>query len=121
MTPAALDFLCQRFPKCFDLSNPQPLKIGIRKDILASIPIEVSRNAIENAINVYVKNLDYLKNVVDGRGRVDLQGAPSGVVAPEEATYARRRFELAQPPPGTKPPGPNKPTLTLPKKQHRKD
>jgi sRNA-binding protein len=122
MTQAALDFLCQRYPKCFALANPQPLKIGIQRDVLQDLPAEVSRNAIENAFGTYTKRLEYLKGVVTGRARIDLEGVASGIVTPEEQTYAVARIELAQPPPGTKqpvgpPPQPTtkKPVLKLPK------
>jgi ProQ/FINO family len=45
-----LTTLLQRFPACFDLTRPQPLKVGIHHDLRAALP-EASRAQIEAALS----------------------------------------------------------------------
>ena len=74
MAKPAMDFLCARYPRCFNVDNPQPLKIGIQHDIRDQLPLEISRNAIANALEWYSRRLEYLNTVIEGHVRIDLDG-----------------------------------------------
>jgi hypothetical protein len=94
---AALEFLTERFPKCFDLNNPRPLKIGIAFDIVAAAPPEISWLAITLALDSLTKSQSYLARVVAGEPRIGLDGEPAGVVTPNDEAYAMKRLaHLAQ-------------------------
>jgi ProP effector len=86
-----LPILAARFPLTFVVEGRRrPLKIGIDRD-LASI---VSPRAIRDALRFYVGSKRYQEALVVGAERVDLAGAPAGIVSTEEAARARVAIEL---------------------------
>lgn len=58
---AALELLCERFPKCFVLREHRrvPLKIGIRDDIIAIIGDAIDHQLLGNNAAVYTHNPVY--------------------------------------------------------------
>ena len=95
---AALDLigvLAERFPACFAV-NPsyrRPLKLGIHVDILAQLNDATAPRDLSAALRIYVSNSKYLKALVAGADRVDLNGVPAGTVTAEHAAVARAQYE----------------------------
>ena len=53
---ATLALLCQRWPKCFDLNNRRPLKIGIAYDLVRELGEAGLRPKLKAALNLYCGN-----------------------------------------------------------------
>ena len=92
--PADLAPLFERFPACFDWADPKPLKIGISDDLLASgaLGAGVGVKALRRMLSGYCARPRYLKTLLEGATRVDLQGRPAGAVSAEDAESARGRM-----------------------------
>jgi|SRR6516225_5743445 ProP effector len=87
--------LAERFPACFAV-NPsyrRPLKLGIHNDILAQLGETITPRGLSDALRIYVGNIKYLKALVAGADRVDLNGMPVGTVSAEHAATARAQYE----------------------------
>jgi ProP effector len=87
--------LAERFPACFAV-NPsyrRPLKVGIHVDILAQLSDTISPRDLSAALRIYVSNIKYLKALVAGADRVDLNGMPAGTVTAEHADIAKGEYE----------------------------
>jgi ProP effector len=89
-----VELLKTYFPACFkDLKDIQPLKIGIKQDLVKQLSnlseIVVSDKAcMVKSLSYYVNSIAYLKNVVVGANRLDLNGNIAGVVTAAEAKYS---------------------------------
>ena len=95
---AALDLVCilaKRFPAAFAIkpSYRRPLKIGIHHDIAAQLGDTISPRVISDALRIYVSNSKYLKALVAGADRVDLNGMPASTVIAEHADIAKAQYE----------------------------
>jgi ProP effector len=95
---AALDLigvLVERFPACFAVnpSHRRPLKLGIHLDILAQLSDTIAPRDLSAALRIYVSNVKYLKALVAGADRVDLNGMPAGTVTAEHADIAKAQYE----------------------------
>jgi len=87
---AALARLAKAFPQTFVLEKyrpHRPLKIGIAADISARCPA-VERRALSVALSVYARRVMYLRGLVAGAARVDLDGKAAGEVTARDAEYA---------------------------------
>ena len=87
---AALARLASAFPRAFVLEKyrpHRPLKIGIAADISARCPA-VERRALSVALSVYARRVMYLRGLVAGAARVDLDGKAAGEVTARDAEYA---------------------------------
>ena len=95
---AALDLigvLADGFPACFAV-NPsyrQPLKLGIHVDILAQLNDAIAPSDLSAALRIYVSNSTYLKALVAGADRIDLNGMPAGTVTADQADIAKAQYE----------------------------
>ena len=116
--------LCARFPACFDLTNPRPLKLKIHKDLLALYAAElvfpetttkpqratarwVLGRRIKHAVARYCAKPAYLRASIEGAPRMALDGSPAGEVNAREAAHAAAVLSGASKPrklPSTKPP-----------------
>src|SRR5438105_7641104 len=84
-----LAVLAERFPQAFVLKGPRrPFKIGIDRD-LAVAATDVSSTAIKQALRYYVASSSYQLALAQSRERVDLTGAPAGVVSIEATVSAK--------------------------------
>ncbi|GEM_PF-5518849 len=89
-----VELLKAHFPTCFkEMQAIQPLKIGIKQDLvirLGSIENIVlnDKACMVSSLSYYVSSPSYLKNVIEGATRIDLDGKPVGVVSAEEAQYS---------------------------------
>jgi sRNA-binding protein len=87
----AIALLADRYPKAFAVQNQRrlPLKLGIHGDIVASIGGALTPKELRRALRWYTGSLGYLREMLAGAARIDLQGDPSGVVTATEAQRAR--------------------------------
>jgi ProP effector len=89
---AKLAVLCQRWPKCFDLNNRRPLKIGIAYDLVRELSEEALRPELKAALNLYCGNPGYLSTLRAGTSRLDLHGNEVGIVSREDELRAAARL-----------------------------
>jgi sRNA-binding protein len=89
-----VELLKAYFPNCFkDVKETQPLKIGIKQDLvkrLATLEDIVlgDKACMVSSLAYYVSSAAYHKNVAEGVIRIDLDGNPAGQVSSEEAQYS---------------------------------
>ncbi len=89
-----VELLKAHFPKCFhDIKDIQPLKVGIKQDLVKLLgtreDIVIGDKAcMVTSLAYYVNSISYLKNIIAGTPRIDLDGNPTGVVTAEEAQYS---------------------------------
>ena len=88
---ATLELLAARWPAAFAVhqARRRPLAIGIHRDILAALDGAVTPDELSRALRFYTGNRVYLRRIAAGVTRVDLNGAPAGVITEKEAAYAR--------------------------------
>jgi ProP effector len=104
----AVTTLQRHFPRAFP-RNPAPkvpLKVGILKDVLArAASLGLSERDARNGVKLWCRGQRYWTCLIEGSGRVDLNGANAGVVTAAEAEYgtsqektrlARRREQIAR-------------------------
>ena len=90
---ATLALLCQRWPKCFDLNNRRPLKIGIAYDLVRELGEAALQPELKAALNLYCGNPGYLSALRAGTSRLDLHGNEVGVVSREDELRAAARLK----------------------------
>src|SRR5262245_15910366 len=83
--------LSERWPQCFSVyeARRKPLKIGIRDDIIAALAGAFPAEALCLALRFYTHNMVYLKHLLAGAWRYDLDGKPTGAVTKHEEQHAR--------------------------------
>lgn len=72
--------LADEFPRTFVQEKYQPhrpLKVGIAADLMERGP-ELNHHKINVALTVYTRRIMYLRSLVAGAARVDLDGNPAG-------------------------------------------
>jgi len=87
----ALARLTEAFPQTFVLEKyrpHRPLKVGIAADIPARCPA-VERRVLSVALRVYARRVMYLRGLVAGAARVDLDGNACGEVTARDAKMLR--------------------------------
>src|SRR6476661_2755066 len=90
----ALALLTEAFPQTFVLEKyrpHQPLKVGIAADIPARCPA-VERRVLSAALSAYARRVMYLRALVAGAARVDLDGNPAGEVTAGDAEFAATKL-----------------------------
>ena len=91
---AALAHLAEAFPQTFVLEKYRPhwpLKVGIAAAIPARCPA-VERRVLKMALTAYTGRVMYLRGLVAGAARVDLDGNPAGEVTARDAEYAAAKL-----------------------------
>jgi len=91
-TAAIIELLCGRFPRTFSRRGTQPLKVGVYGDILAALGEAVQPRDLQSALRAYTRNAGYLRALLAGACRIDLDGKPTGTVTPEDETVAKARL-----------------------------
>ncbi|MCC5884184.1 MAG: hypothetical protein JJU25_16315 [Halomonas sp.] len=84
----------QRYPRTFFKGHTRPLKVGIHHDLAAREPWP--EKLVRRALAGYVNLPRYLKAVREEAERIDLDGAPAGIVDAQAAEHARRKLERLQ-------------------------
>ena len=90
----ALVHLAKKFPQTFVLEKHrphQPLKVGIAAEIPARCPA-VERRVLGAALSAYARRVMYLRSLVAGAARIDLDGNPAGEVTASDAEYAAAKL-----------------------------
>ena len=91
-----LEVLRDRWPQVLprDYRQLRPWAIGIRRDIAASLP-EHTPGRIGAAIRMFQHKMRsaYLRVVIQGGPRYDLEDKPRGEVTPKEQAQARRELQ----------------------------
>jgi ProP effector len=90
----ALVHLTKKFPLTFVLEKHRPhwpLKVGIAAEIPARCPA-VERRVLAAALSACARRVMYLRSLVAGAARVDLDGNPAGEVSARDAEYAAARL-----------------------------
>jgi len=94
-----VELLKAYFPHCFKSAlDVQPLKIGIKQDLVKFLStineiVTEDKACMVKSLSYYVNMPAYLKSVVVGKGRIDLNGQPAGVVTVEEEKYSQERHK----------------------------
>ena len=87
------DFLCEQFPKCFFKKgeSKKPLKIGIHRDIAKIFP-EILPRHLNLVFNDYTNGPTYLRSIVTGSYRIDLDGNPVTIIEQHHEDYAAKKL-----------------------------
>jgi len=89
-----VELLKAHFPNCFhDIKDIQPLKVGIKQDLVKLLGMREDivigdKACMVTSLAYYVNSVAYLKNIVAGNNRIDLDGNSAGAVTQEEAQYS---------------------------------
>jgi len=89
-----VELLKAHFPLCFkDMNEIQPLKVGIKQDLVKSLGAKENitipdKACMVSSLTYYVNSPSYHKSVVEGTARIDLEGHESGMVTADEARYS---------------------------------
>ena len=89
----AITQLAELYPNCFRQPG-QPLKIGIRNDVIARHP-ELQPGLIASALRTYTRSVGYLETLKVGAPRIDLEGNPVGTVTAADEEDAKRKIAKA--------------------------
>jgi sRNA-binding protein len=93
---AVIELLAERFPRCFAIyeRRRKPLKLKIHLDILAALDGAITPIELGIALRFYTQNVGYLRAMLCGRWRHDLNGNPVGTVTCEEEKAAKAIIAL---------------------------
>lgn len=89
-----VELLKAHFPNCFkELKETQPLKIGIKQDLVKLLSTREDivigdKACMVNSLAYYVNSIAYHKSMMEGAKRIDLDGNEVGAVTPEEAQHS---------------------------------
>src|SRR6476619_6356880 len=90
----ALARLAEEFPRTFVREKYQPhwpLEVGIAADLMERGP-ELDHHKLSVALTVYTRRVMYLRSLVAGAERIDLDGNPAGEVTARDAEYAAAKL-----------------------------
>jgi ProP effector len=88
--------LAGQFPQAFSLGDQRrPLKVGIHQDVAARIG-GLSNNQIQEALRQYTSEIHYLRAIVEGAARIDLDGNSAGTVTAHQAAIAKKCVKMAK-------------------------
>ncbi|EOC9843799.1 ProQ/FINO family protein [Escherichia coli] len=84
--------LAEYWPELFGAENIKPLKAGVIHDMLQDAKareLVTGHGVLRGALTSYIHSTRYLKAIVAGGARYDLNGQPCGEVTPDEKAVAR--------------------------------
>lgn len=85
----AIEWLTDRYPKCFNPQNPKPLNIGIKKDIILKGEWPYPRDFLQRTLSFYVKSPFYQQALLNEQKRYSLEGDSIGEVSDDQKEDAR--------------------------------
>jgi ProP effector len=102
-----IKLLCDRFPHTFSLHDPQPLKVGVRAEVMAALGDTLPPRDLQSALRAYTSTASYLRTLTAGAHRIGLDGNLADTVTPEDQAVAKKRLagSKAGVAPWTDPPG----------------
>ena len=96
-TRHALEFLQQRFSKCFNYKAPLPLKIQIIHDVFSDTSVmqkiklgDFSKTNVNDALKIYTHTKRYNKSIIANDNRFDLNGSTAGDVEKKHKDFAHK-------------------------------
>lgn len=94
----AIAYLVEKFPACFSLSEPRPLKLGLFQELALAIEADqkVSKTLLRQALRLYTKSWRYLSACQAEAARIGLQGEEAGIVTAQEAEHAAQSLAEAK-------------------------
>jgi hypothetical protein len=113
---AVLELLAERWPATFSMydNRRRPLKIGVHLEILAALDGAVTADELSIALRYYVSNRVYRSRLIVGGPRIGLDGAPAGVVTPEQIPTPAPPAPSPAPMPPSPAPSPSTPPSPSP-------
>lgn len=84
--------LLDNWPHIFDAKKPQPLAIGIHIAILEDAErkgVEISENEIRLGIYFYTRKEAYLKSIINGDRRIDIDGSEADEITEHQKEVAQ--------------------------------
>jgi sRNA-binding protein len=105
---AGISLLAEAHPQCFAVyeARRRPLKVGIHNDLLDKLAGAMSAQEIGLALRFYTGNAAYLRRMLAGAWRYDLDGKPAGSITAEEAQAAKLILAAKRKPKPPPPPAP---------------
>ena len=90
-----LAWLYEQFPSCFNQNELKPLKLNIDKDLLPFLEKEnsPSKAKLRDALTYYTNNIHYLKAVINGTHRYDLDGQQVEEITQKQKDFAHDKLE----------------------------
>jgi sRNA-binding protein len=73
----------KKLPRLLSLYRPKPLEAGIREKLI-SLDLGLSNKTIRNALKFYCNSHQYLKCIIEGKPRVDVNGKRTSVLVTKE-------------------------------------
>lgn len=89
---ASVQWLCEKFPKCFNYEKPLPLKTGIVKDlrvILKDQDNSLRKKPINRAVAFYTASNQYQEALIKQTHRIDLEGNPVELILQTHKEHAK--------------------------------
>lgn len=87
-------FLCDRFPNCFNLYRPVPLKSGIFHDIKSILSAEGNfegcSTLYRNALRYYTFSFRYYSSILVQTHRIDLEGNQAEEISLDDKDHVRK-------------------------------
>jgi ProP effector len=80
------------YPKALNFNEPKPLKPGIERDLLDSSS-PYSKSQLRKCLRVYCASRGYLRAIVQGNWRYDLNGEKVGEIIQEHKDHALKQLE----------------------------
>jgi hypothetical protein len=87
--------LCETHPDVFSTESPQPLVIGIHKQIFTAYP-NLSGRMVRMMLSRWVNHKSYKSALVAGASRFNLDGSVAGVVSEQEVAHLHKRHSKGQ-------------------------
>lgn len=92
MAQDELQWLYKAYPALFNKKHSKILKINIVDDIIKEHP-QKNKTILEMAIQYYMRNTQYLRNLVLSTYRYDLYGQQESLITMKEKDYILRYLE----------------------------
>lgn len=86
-------WLCVEYPNLFSVQNPKPLAKGIGGILQKQLPDSINVATFKIAMNNYCRRKRYLKAMIKGSHRYDLNGEPVAEINPEDRVQAKEQLE----------------------------
>lgn len=111
---AVLNILAERYPAAFhaDGRRVKPLAVGVLQELRAARqgenPLPVSVHELRRALRYYTQGAAYLRALLRGEARINLQGEAVGEVTEEQKQHAQALWEALEPKLPKRPPRPQR-------------
>lgn len=84
------------FGNVINYKDPKPLKVGFFKDFIEEaerLNLPFSKTFFRKCLHLYTMRNAYLKAIIQGGPRYDIQGKPCGEVVESERNYAKEQIK----------------------------